>query len=78
MRQRNKVPWRLNVIHTHSGDWSLSRVVCRASSGWVRVASGILVTWIASVNSYMINKQLMLYISHSQTFLSLTLRNKCK
>lgn len=46
----------LNVIHTHSGDWSLGGVVCSASSGWVRVAARVLVSWIASANSHMINK----------------------
>lgn len=53
---RNKSPQILNVIHTNSGNWRLGGVVCRACSGRVRVASLVLVSLIASANTYMINK----------------------
>lgn len=57
----------LDVILTHCGNWSLGGVVCRSSSGWVRVTPWVLITWVASENSYMIVK-LMLYVFYSETF----------
>lgn len=48
--KEKKAPLIINVIHTHSGNWSLGGVVCRSSSGWVRVPPWVLVSWVASEN----------------------------